>query len=34
MIFKNINLDSITCVKKFEDASQVANRLKLRNLGV
>jgi hypothetical protein len=23
--FKNINLDGITCVQKFEDPSQVAN---------
>jgi hypothetical protein len=28
MIFKNINLDGITCVKKIEDPLQVANGLK------
>jgi hypothetical protein len=30
MIFKNINSDDITCVKKIEDPLQVAIGLKLR----
>jgi hypothetical protein len=28
MIFKNINLDGITCIQKFEDPLQMANGLK------
>jgi hypothetical protein len=30
MIFQDIILDGITCIKKFDDPLQVANGLKLR----
>jgi hypothetical protein len=32
MTFKHINLDGITCAKKFEDPSQVANWAYIENL--
>jgi hypothetical protein len=34
MVFKNINLDDITCIEIFGDSSKVSNGLKLRNLDI
>jgi hypothetical protein len=34
MIFKNINLDGVTCIKKCEGPLQVANGPKSRNLEI